>query len=72
MAQLARMTADSGGRALAPEELPQLLAELADRQPEVKQEVLQRVTYWDTWPFFLLFVALLGIEWYLRKRWGLV
>lgn len=72
MAQLARMTADSGGRALAPEELPQLLAELADRKPEVKQEVLQRVTYWDTWPFFLLFVGLLGVEWYLRKRWGLV
>ncbi|MEX2172507.1 MAG: glutamine amidotransferase [Pirellulales bacterium] len=72
MAQLARLTADSGGRALAPEELPQLLAELADREPEVKQEVLERVTYWDKWPFFLLFVGLLGVEWYLRKRWGLV
>lgn len=72
MAQLARMTTQAGGRALAPEELPQLLEELAEREPEVKQEVLKRVTYWDTWPFFLLFVGLLGIEWYLRKRWGLV
>lgn len=72
MAQIARMTSEAGGRSLAPEELPQLLEELASREPEVKQEVLTRVTYWDTWPFFLAFVGLLGVEWYLRKRWGLV
>ncbi len=27
---------------------------------------------WDTWTFFALLVGLLGAEWYLRKRWGLV
>lgn len=72
MAQLAEMTKPAGGAALAPEELPDLLKELADKPPEFKEEVLARVTYWDTWPFLLVFVGLLGTEWYLRKRWGLV
>jgi uncharacterized membrane protein len=72
MAQLARMTAQAGGKPMAAEELPGLLAQLAAQPPEIKKEVLSRITYWDTWPFFLTFVGLLGTEWYLRKRWGLV
>ncbi|MGD9632111.1 MAG: glutamine amidotransferase [Pirellulales bacterium] len=72
MAQLAEMTAPAGGKALAPEELPTLLANLAAEPPKLLEEVVAKTTYWDTWPFFLLFVALLGTEWYLRKRWGLV
>jgi uncharacterized membrane protein len=72
MAQLAEMTATAGGKALAPEELPALLAKLAAEPPKLHEEVVAKTTYWDTWPFFLVFVALLGTEWYLRKRWGLV
>jgi hypothetical protein len=72
MAQLAETTKAAGGAALAPEELPELLKRLAEKPPEVKQEVIAKVTYWDTWPFFLIFVGLIGTEWFLRKRWGLV
>ena len=72
MAQLAEMTKPAGGAALAPEELPALLKRLANKPPELKEEVIAKVTYWDTWPFFLIFVGLLGGEWYLRKRWGMV
>lgn len=72
MAQLAQMTATAGGEALAAEELPGLLQRLAARPPELKEEVVDKITYWDTWPFFLLFIGLLVCEWYLRKRWGLV
>lgn len=72
MAQLAQITADAGGRLMAPEELPELFAELAARDPRVQEEVVARLTFWDKWPFFLLFVSLLGVEWFLRKRWGLV
>ncbi|HEX5472790.1 MAG TPA: glutamine amidotransferase [Lacipirellulaceae bacterium] len=72
MAQLAEATKAAGGAALAPEELPALLKRLAEKPPEVKQEVIAKVTYWDTWPFFLTFVGLLGTEWFLRKRWGMV
>jgi hypothetical protein len=72
MAQLAETTKTAGGAALAPEELPELLKRLAEKPPELKQEVIAKVTYWDTWPFFLIFVGLIGTEWFLRKRWGLV
>ena len=72
MAQLADMTKSAGGAAMAAEELPGLLKRLAEKPPELKEEVVAKFTYWDTWPFFLLFVGLLGVEWYLRKRWGLV
>jgi hypothetical protein len=72
MAQLADATEASGGAALAAEELPDLLKRLAAKPPELKEEVVAKVTYWDTWPFFLSFVAILGTEWFLRKRWGLV
>jgi uncharacterized membrane protein len=72
MAQLADMTKPAGGAAMAAEELPDLLKRLAAKPPELKEEVTAKVTYWDTWPFFLTFVSLLGGEWYLRKRWGLV
>jgi Putative glutamine amidotransferase len=72
MVQLAEMTKTAGGAALAAEELPDLLKRLAGQPPEIKQEVIAKVTYWDTWPFFLLYVGLLGAEWFLRKRWGLV
>jgi len=72
MAQLAETTKSAGGAALAPEELPDLLRRLAEKPPELKQEVIANVTYWDKWPFFLAVVGLLGSEWYLRKRWGLV
>lgn len=72
MAQLADATKTAGGAALAPEELPELLRRLAAKPPEMKQDVIAKATYWDTWPFFLLFVGLLSGEWYLRKRWGLV
>jgi len=72
MAQLADMTKPAGGAALAAEELPDLLKRLANKPPELKEEVVAKVTYWDRWPFFLAFVGLLVGEWYLRKRWGLV
>jgi uncharacterized membrane protein len=72
MAQLAEMTSSAGGKALAPEELPTLIKHFADEPPKLEEEIVAKVTYWDKWPFFLLFVGLLGVEWYLRKRWGLV
>ncbi len=72
MAQLAATTAAAGGRALAPEELSGLIRELADQPVETTEDVLARVTYWDKWPFFLTFVAVVATEWWLRKRWGLV
>ena len=55
----------------APEELPDLLRRIQEKPVEVEVEALVKHTPWDTWPFFLLFVGLIGTEWYLRKKWGL-
>jgi uncharacterized membrane protein len=75
MASLAAWTKDKGGRAVGPEELPSLIAKLADQPPEYEE----RQTRWklaatgpDAWLFFLVLTALLSVEWFLRKKWGLV
>jgi hypothetical protein len=57
---------------LAPEELPDLVKQLRQTPPSYEIEIREKHTYWDSWPYFLCFVALVGTEWYLRKRWGLV
>ncbi|MEN6558632.1 MAG: glutamine amidotransferase [Thermoguttaceae bacterium] len=69
MESLAAMT---GGRAVPPEQLPQLVRQLTEetKQFDIPQET--KKTFWDTWPFFLAVVTLLGVEWFCRKRWGLV
>jgi hypothetical protein len=66
--QLAEVT---GGQFLTPEQLPKYLKSLSSlaltddvRQTEHK--------VWDNWFFFLLFVGLLTLEWWLRKRNGWV
>ena len=72
LASLAKMSEAAGGRLLAPEELPSLLEELADRPVEQMVEREVKETPWDSWPFFALFIGVLSVDWYLRKKWGLV
>jgi hypothetical protein len=69
MESLAAMT---DGQSLAPEQLPELIERLAEKTEYLDVQQETKKTFWDTWSFFLTLVALLGLEWYLRKRWGLV
>jgi len=69
MEALAAMT---GGRSIAPEQLPELLDQLAEQTEHLEEKIETKRTWWDTWPFFLALVGLLSVEWFLRKRWGLV
>jgi hypothetical protein len=67
---LRRLCESSGGRVIAPAELGKLLAELrqetADLTPKTKLN-----TIWDKpWVFYLIGL-LFGVDWYLRRRWGL-
>ncbi|MBN2477416.1 MAG: hypothetical protein JXB62_22615 [Pirellulales bacterium] len=71
-ATLESLAAMTGGESLAPEQFPELIERLAQRTEHLEVEQQIKEALWDTWPFFLLLVALLGTEWYLRKRWGLV
>ena len=72
LAHLAKMTEGSGGKALAAEQLPSLLEELKNQPPELEVQTETKQTPWDSPPFFVLVVALLSVEWYLRKKWGMV
>jgi hypothetical protein len=71
---------DGGGKAYRAEELPRFLQQLKGQPLDAK------VVKTETWPnwqerekpspflmiFFLLFVALIGLEWFLRRSWGMV
>jgi uncharacterized membrane protein len=77
---LARLAAAGGGKASRSEELPRFLSEL--RNQPLPQAQRARTEVWPDWRrnrlsgfmplFFLLFVAVLGLEWYLRRSWGMV
>jgi hypothetical protein len=70
---LESLAAMTDAQSLAPEQLPELIRRLAGQTAELEIEgEPEKISYWDTWPFFLLLVGLLGVDWYLRKRWGLV
>jgi hypothetical protein len=69
MDSLAQMT---GGESLAPEQLPGLLEELKKLPAQLAIPVQTKRTLWDQWPLFLLLAGLLSVEWFLRKKWGLV
>ena len=71
-ASLKSLAAITGGKSLAPEQLNELIQRLARDTEDLEIQRETKATFWDTWSFFLLLVGLLGIEWYLRKRWGLV
>jgi hypothetical protein len=71
LAALSRMAAPRG-RAVPPESLPALLRELKEAPSEMIVESQTRYTPWDRAEYFLALVGALCVEWYLRKRWGMV
>ena len=74
MARLANETNQFGGRVFVPEQLSEILDEYINNPPMTKIEipVKWRLDENLAMPFLIVFVALLGIEWLLRKKWGLV
>jgi hypothetical protein len=69
---LESLAAMTGGKSLAPEELPDLLRRMMEETEALEVKTEAKESLWDKWPFFFLLVGLLGTEWYLRKRWGMV
>ena len=68
---LKELSSLSGGTALKPEELGDLL----DRLKQKKLSSLSRtqvIPLWDNWGLLLLFVGLMSVEWFRRKKLGLV
>jgi hypothetical protein len=67
---LAEMT--PGGRAIAPSEFTDVVRMLQEKSLEKRAETPEMMSLWDRWEFLAAFVALLVVEWFLRKKWGLV
>ena len=76
MARLANQTKNHGGRALRPTEVPELFDELIENPPVTKIEIPLKWRLGESFPdaagFLIAFVAILTVEWFLRKKWGLV
>lgn len=62
----------SGGRSIAPEQLPSLIEELYEKSNELIETRETKKTLYDDWFVLFAFIIVLGIEWFLRKRLGLV
>ena len=73
LALLEEISVLTGGTSMPPEQLPSHLDNLLE-EGMLNTEVtkLSRITLWDNWPFLLVFVAIMSVEWYIRKRRGLV
>ncbi|RIK74410.1 MAG: hypothetical protein DCC68_23145 [Planctomycetota bacterium] len=73
---LAKITEPFGGQAIYPEALADLLAKLKEAPKSLDVEIHSRWTLagqtQDGAIILAIFVALLGTEWFLRKRWRLV
>lgn len=68
---LKELSAMSGGSSIKPEELGSQF----ERLKQNKFSVLTRyqvIPLWDNWVLLLIFVGLMSVEWYLRKKQGLV
>ncbi len=71
LALLRQIAETSGGTTIAPELLAKHFRELTGRQfTDTFSQTEKRL--WDNWPFFLIFAAVLMLEWILRKRNGWV
>jgi hypothetical protein len=60
----------SGGRLIEPGELPKLLKELSNEKSDQTPNIIVRPAWNQAWVFYLAGL-LFGLDWFLRRRWGL-
>jgi hypothetical protein len=67
---LRRLCESSGGRLLEPGELARLLKELSGEKADQAPKTIMRPVWNAAWLFYLAGL-LFGLDWFLRRRWGL-
>lgn len=74
--RLSERTSAFGGRMIDPSEVPAALDEIVKLAPKLEIDVPIKWQLGDTWydslVYLLLFASLLTLEWWMRKKWGLV
>ena len=69
---LESLAAMTNGRTVAADQLGQLFNSIKEQLEQLEVETMTKQTLWDTWPFFLLLVALIERGVVAAKKWGLV
>jgi hypothetical protein len=67
---LRRLCEASGGRLIEAGELAKLLKEMNDEKTDQVPKIIVKPIWDDAWGFYLIGL-LLGLDWFLRRRWGL-
>lgn len=67
---LRRLCEASGGRLIDAGELPKLLKELSHEKTDQAPKILVQPAWDEAWVFYLAGL-LFGLDWFLRRRWGL-
>jgi hypothetical protein len=67
---LRRLCDSSGGRLIDPGELPKLLGELSNEKADLTPKTVLHPVWNAAWVFYLAGL-LFGLDWFLRRRWGL-
>ncbi len=67
---LRRLCEGSGGRVITPDELKKLKTELDNQQSSAPPQI-RRTSAWDRAWIFYGIGLLFGVDWYLRRKWGL-
>jgi len=67
---LRRLCESSGGRVIEPGELPRLLAELGSEKADTTPKTRLKPVWNVAWVFYVTGL-LFGLDWFLRRRWGL-
>jgi hypothetical protein len=67
---LRRLCESSGGRLIEAADFPRLLKELAGQKAEQTPRTILRPVWNVAWVFYLAGL-LFGLDWFLRRRWGL-
>ena len=69
---LDNLAALTDGKSVAPEQLPALLDELVKKTEEFVEKRETKQSLYDSWGLFVPLLVMMALEWFLRKRWGLV
>lgn len=62
----------TGGTTIPPESFAKLLEDITEKAELLTEKRETKLSLYDSWPMLILLCAVLCIEWFLRKKWGMI